>query len=169
MKTKLICSMLLVMGVALATGCRKDEADGKMMVMMTDAPGVFQQVNVEIRQVRVHTEKGWMDLPTNSGVYNLLTLQNGVQTALVAATPAPAGKVDQMRLVLGSNNTVMVDNIVYPLSTPSGSESGIKIKNPIFVQANSTTVVLIDFNAQTSVVLQGNGTYQLKPVIEVVQ
>lgn len=100
-------------------------------------------------------------------MYDLLTLQNGIDTNMVQLTQLSAGKITQMRLVLGSNNSVMVNNVLYPMTVPSGSETGIKIPGPISVVANATTQVIIDFDASKSVNEQGNNEYQLKPVIQV--
>lgn len=173
MRTKMIKGALLVMcSVFVFSGCRKDDDNkGNIRIRMTDAPAAFQQVNVEIVKVRVHMEGGasWIDLPTNSGVYDLLTLQNGIDTTIVnSSAQLPAGKITQMRLVLGSNNTVMADSVIYPLTVPGGSESGIKLVGDMQVQQNQTLNVLIDFVAGESVVESGSNKWHLKPVIKVV-
>jgi hypothetical protein len=161
---------LMALGSLFIMGCKKEETEGRIMVRLTDAPAAYQQVNVEILKVRVHMSNGsWTDLPTNSGVYNLLSLQNGIDTTIVNTTQLPAGDITQMRLVLGSNNTLMADSVTYPLTVPSGSESGIKLVGGLSIPGNSTLNVLIDFDANQSIVQGGNGDYQLKPVIKVVQ
>ena len=173
MRTKMIKGALLVMcSVFALSGCRKeDDNKGNISIRMTDAPAAYQQVNVEILKVRVHMEGGasWIDLPTNSGVYDLLALQNGIDTTIVNSNAQlPAGNISQMRLVLGSNNTIMADSVLYPLAVPSGSESGVKIVGNMQVIPNQTLNVLIDFVAGESVVENGNNSYHLKPVIKVV-
>jgi hypothetical protein len=154
--------------------CKKDKTEyGNIAVMMTDAPAGYQKVNVDIQQVMVHLVPApnnvqWMNLQTNAGVYDLLTLQNGIDTTICPKiNKLPAGKITEMRLILGNNNSVVVNNTVYPLTVPSGTNSGIKLPGPITVVANQTVTVLLDFNANQSVVQQGNGDYQLKPVIQV--
>lgn len=152
------------------SSCRKDDDNkGNIQVRLTDAPAALQQVNVEIVKVRVHMEGGsWIDLPTNSGVYDLLTLQNGIDTTIVnSSAQLPAGKITQMRLVLGSNNTVMADSVLHPLSVPSGSESGVKLVGEMEVIQNQTLNVLLDFVASESVIENGNNSWHLKPVIKV--
>jgi hypothetical protein len=166
----------LIIGIAAAafSSCKKEEeaGTGSIMVRMTDAPAAYQQVNVDIQQVEVHLVPAsgngqWISLPTKAGIYDLLTLQNGIDTSIVALTQLPTGKITQMRLILGPNNSVMENNVVSPLTVPSGSQTGIKIPGPIPVIANSTLSVLIDFDAAKSVSQQGNGDYQMKPVIQV--
>lgn len=177
MKTRKL--LLAMAGVALSTtlfnACTKDttttttaSGNGSMAVRMKDTPGDFQQVNVEIQQVSVHMSGGnWIDLPTHAGIYNLLILQNGIDTSLVNTFPLPAGKITQMRLLLGTHNTVMVDSVVYPLTVPSGTETGIKLIGNETVNPNQLLIVKLDFDANASVVASGT-TYQLKPTVKVI-
>jgi hypothetical protein len=167
MKSKILTAALLALTVIFTGSCHKSD-EGHIRVMLRDAPANYQQVNVEILKVSVHMSGGsWIDLPTNSGVYDLLLLQNGIDTTIVNTVALPAGKITQMRLLLGSNNTVMADSVIYPLTVPGGSQTGIKIVDPIIIPGNSNVTVLLDFVAFESVVEQGNGSYQLKPVVHV--
>lgn len=148
------------------TACKKDADQTMLNVRLTDGPGDFQQVNVDIQEIRVKTSQDtaqWLLLPTNAGVYNLLDFQNGIDT-LIATGPVPAVTLKEVRFVLGTNNTIMVDSIIYPLVTPSAQESGLKIKVDKNLAADLNTIT-IDFDASASILLQGNGVYKLKPVI----
>jgi len=51
---------------------------------------------------------------------------NGKDTLLVT-DEIPSGMLSQIRLILGENNSVMVDSIVYDIKTPSAQESGLKL------------------------------------------
>jgi len=169
MKKSLIGLVLLISSsMVIATGCKKEQGESRMTVKMVDAPGDFQQVNVDVQQVQVHHDgMGWVNLPTVAGVYDLLTLQNDVSATLVDVGTLPSGHINQFRLVLGANNTVMVDSVYYPLATPSAQQSGLKINlNADFVP-DQLYQLIIDFDAQESIVIQGNGSYSLKPVIKV--
>jgi hypothetical protein len=174
MKTKKIISGIAGVSLLLClfNSCKKDGgvvtpmSYGNIGVKLTDSPGNYQQVNVDIQKVFVHMSGGsWIDLPTNSGVYNLLVLQNGIDTTLVKTSSLPAGKITQMRLLLGTHNTVMVDSTIYNLTVPSGSETGIKLIGNLVVNPSQTLIVTLDFDANASVVLSG-ATYQLKPTIK---
>lgn len=151
---------------------------GNISIRLTDLPASYLEVNVDIKQVSVHlvadstnsNSGGWIDLPTKAGIYDLLKLQNGIDTTIVDSTATlPAGKITQMRLILGSNNSVMTnDSIIHDLKTPSGTQSGIKLVGKMYVNAGKVTPVLIDFDAAASIVTQGNGGFSLKPVIKVI-
>jgi hypothetical protein len=142
-------------------------------VRLTDAPADFQQVNIDIQSIRIHNdlgeqESGWRTLVLlEPGVYNLLELTNGLDT-LLAATELPAGKVSQIRLILGTNNSVMVGGALFPLSTPSAQQSGLKLNVNTQLKAGITYTILLDFDAALSVVEKGDGTYSLKPVIRAI-
>src|SRR5687767_2161906 len=107
-KLKIIVSAIVLLGMMAMTGsCKKENpAKGYMTVKMTDAPADYLAVNVEVIGVSVHVDNtGWIDLPCNPGVYDLLTLQNDVTTTLATNVTVPVGKVSQIRLLLGSNNS----------------------------------------------------------------
>jgi hypothetical protein len=179
MKATKTLSLLAIVSLSLLlfNSCKKkdlvQQRYGKLAIRLTDAPGNYQQVNIDIQTVSIHLvpDSGsgagskWIDLPTKSGVYNLLKLQNGIDTSIVDSVQMAAGKITQMRLILGPKNTVMVDSVMHDLKVPSGSQSGIKVKGPITVAASQTIQVKIDFDAAESVHSTGNGTYMLKPVI----
>ena len=171
---KLLCTSLaslVIIGFAL-TACKKNnESSSRLMVRLTDAPVNFQEVNVDIQQVRVKfsddtaSANGWVDLATKAGIYNLLGFQNGVDTLLASGT-FPLQIVKEIRFILGPNNTIKDNNIVYPLTIPSGSESGLKIKVNKSLQADLTSLI-IDFDAALSVTKEGPGDYKLRPVLKI--
>lgn len=159
---------LLVIGGA----CKKNNNEvypgsAVVNVRLTDAPGNYQQVNIDIAGVEFKSDDGiTLNLNINSGVYNLLDFVNGVDT-LIASGNFQAGTLSQIRLILGENNSVMVDSVVYPLSTPSAMQSGLKLNVHTPITAGVVYNLLLDFDANQSIVVTGNGEYILKPVIRV--
>ncbi len=152
--------------------CSKDKNEGTstLHVRLTDAPTAFEEVNVDIREVRVKfsddtTNTGWVTLNTFPGIYNLLDYQNGVDT-LLATGAFPTQTVKEIRFILGPDNTIKDAGVVYPLTIPSGSESGLKIKVNRTLQATLETII-IDFDAALSVKREGTGDYKLRPVLRV--
>lgn len=143
-----------------------------LKIRMTDDPGDYQQVNVDLQQLRAKVvddstgDEVWYDLATQAGIYDLLQLQNGLDT-LVVNDSLPPGELQELRLILGDQNTVMVDSTLREMKVPSGSSSGLKIKLQQVLVRDSISQVLLDFDAEESVVARGNGGYNLKPVIRV--
>lgn len=151
----------------LLTACKKDSSSSTLHVRLTDAPTALDEVNVDLVQVNVKfasDSAGWVSLQTKPGIYNLLGLQNGVDT-LIAQGTFPSNEVKEIRLVLGSRNSVVADGKSFPLTIPSGSESGLKIKVNKHLAATLETL-LIDFDAALSIKLESGG-YKLRPVLRI--
>ena len=85
---------------------------------LTDSFGNFNAVNIDIQSVEVTGNRGnTVILHTNTGIYNLLDFTYGLNI-LIARGEFESGSLSQIRLILGPNNTVTVDGVVYPLRTP---------------------------------------------------
>lgn len=167
----------LTMGVAammlIFSACKKnddnDVNDSKKATVrfhLTDGPADYDAVYIDIRQIEV-TMEGSAAVnytPVRPGVYDLLKFRNGLDTLLLNAS-LPAGKIGQIRLILGENNSVVVDGETKPLNTPSAQESGLKLNLQQELAAGAAYDVWIDFDAGKSIVETGNGKYNLKPVI----
>jgi hypothetical protein len=97
-------------------------------------------------------------------IVDLLHFQNGIDT-LVASTTLQPAEIKEVRLILGTKNTLKVDDVIYPLTIPSGSETGLKIKIGKKVVTTTSNSITLDFDAQKSVVKNGKDSYHLKPVI----
>ncbi|MBP6732598.1 MAG: DUF4382 domain-containing protein [Chitinophagales bacterium] len=155
------------------SACNKDDKKTAGMshlnVRMTDAPGQYDAVLIDVQQVEVTGSGGGaVMLNTQAGIYDLLALSNGVDT-LLAAGDLAAGEVSQIRLILGPNNSVIVNGVSHPLSTPSAQQSGLKVQVHKTFEPGVTYAVLLDFDANQSIVEQGNGNYSLKPVIRTIE
>jgi hypothetical protein len=155
------------------TACSSDESSGiiKLQVRLTDAPGDFEAVNIDIQGMEYHVSgsdlaSGWVAVENvNTGVYNLLELTNGVDTLLVDSELS-AGKISQIRLILGNDNSVDIDGENFPMSTSSAQQSGLKLNLHEELLSGVTYKILLDFDAARSVKNNGQ-SYALKPVIRV--
>ena len=151
---------------------------GTLSVALTDAPACgFDAVNVTVNKIRVNasstasdTDGGWTDITLNPArKINLLNLTNGVLDTL-GQTPLAAGHYSQLRLVLDANGNTVVPTggTEQALTTPSATQSGIKLTKEFDVAAGQQVDLVLDFDACKSVVTQGKGRYLLKPVVKVV-
>jgi hypothetical protein len=171
-KTMKIRILYLVIMAAMVsfTACKKENTSSgsyPMQMRMTDAAGPYDAVLVDVQQVQVNSgnsDNGWVNLSTHAGVYDLTKLTNGVDTFLANGTLS-SGTVSQIRLVLGTNNSVVISGKSYPVKTPSAQQSGLKLQVHYTLVNGITYVVLLDFDASRSIVQEGNGDYILKPVI----
>jgi hypothetical protein len=169
-KIKIILSFI-VLGIIMTSCNNNDETASSYpyAVRMTDAPGPYQKVNIDLIGVEVTGDGGeTVMLNVKKGIYNLLDFTNGEST-LIATDTLQISKVSQIRLILGTNNSVVVDNVRYPLSTPSAEQSGLKLQVHQTLEQGIFYSVLLDFDANKSVVNTGNGTYKLKPVVRTIE
>lgn len=180
----LLFTASLVLSLIGCGGKSSDPQTGTLGVSLTDATaGGFDAVNVTVSKVRVHqsadateNDSDWSEITLNPArKINLLNLSNGVLDDL-GQTSLPAGHYTQLRLVLSANTGTTIANSVVlsgttteiPLVTPSAVQSGIKLINEFDVGAGEHVDLVLDFDAMKSVVLRGNGTYALKPVIRII-
>lgn len=175
MKNGIVLLMLAVAGLFLYSCTKKNDTttagNAHVTFRLTDDPANYDAVNIEIKEIQVHyaadtSAAGWQTIPLiNPGVYNLLDLRNGLDT-LLASVDLPTGKISQIRMVLGDNNSVVIDNMSSPLKTPSAQESGLKLNLDQTLEAGLSYVLYLDFDAERSVVEAGqSGKFILKPVI----
>jgi hypothetical protein len=138
-------------------------------VYLTDDPGNYEEVRIDVKDILINyssdTSNGWQSLGNvKTGIYDVLKLVNDKDTMLANAE-IQAGNIQQIRLVLGTNNYVKVDGVDYPLQTPSAQQSGLKLNIHQDVNAGIVYKLLLDFDASRSIVKTGNNKYILKPVI----
>ncbi len=174
---------VLAVAMALAIGgCAKSDSTtapqsgtGTFQVAMIDAPAAYDQVNIVIDSVQVHVSTsdstgGWTTLNKIPTTYDLLKLVNGANAVIGSAT-LPVGQYSQIRLYLGNGSNVVVNGVTKPLTTPSGTQSGLKLNVNANIQQDITYVLTLDFDANQSIVKTGNPNnpnYILKPVIRTV-
>ncbi|MCR9181473.1 MAG: DUF4382 domain-containing protein [Flavobacteriaceae bacterium] len=144
-----------------------DDGTSRIKVSLTDAPGDYEHVYVDVQDVVVKYSdiEGEVSLGNiNAGIYDLLELTGGI-SVLLADEEVPSGNISQMRLVLGSENSIVIEGETYPLQTPSAQQSGLKLTINQTLENGILYEFVLDFDVEESIVVQGNGGYLLKPVI----
>lgn len=171
MKSLIKLSLIALLFVGFAS-CSDDDNSGniegtsQLMLRLTDAPGDYEKVFVDVEDVILKYNGGLEDvnLDINEGIYDLMELTAGINV-LLFDDDVPAGDLSQIRLVLGDENTIVVDGQTFPLATPSAQQSGLKIQVHETLAPGILYEFLLDFDVDKSIVVQGNGDYLLKPVI----
>lgn len=159
-----------MMSAALVS-CKKDGdinvGSAKITFHLTDAPAIYDEVNIDIIGARIIVNDSIIDLDVKEGIYNLLDFANGKDTVIIEQQ-IPAGKLSQIRLILGDNNSVLIGSESYSLTTPSAQQSGLKLNVHEEFSEGIAYEYTLDFDAGRSIVKTGNGKFILKPVIRVV-
>src|SRR5699024_4023512 len=174
MKSLLRLSILTLVFIGFAS-CSDDDnsnnkdGNAKLALRLTDAPGDYEAVFIDVEDIEIKYNGNQEDLVLDieSGVYDLLELTAGVNV-LLFDDEVPAGKISQIRLVLGDRNTIVVDGKILPLSTPSAQQSGLKINVHQNLEPGIVYDFILDFDVDKSIGAQGNGGYSLKPIIRAI-
>ncbi|HKJ34329.1 MAG TPA: DUF4382 domain-containing protein [Balneolales bacterium] len=172
---RLFITILIAFGLFSLQACSNhsnDNGQAHVQVHMTDSPANFDALIVNITRIEAHTSgaganNGWHVISDTPVKVNIMNLTNG-QTKLLANNQLKSDNYDAIRLVLGTGNKVVIGGQTHALKVPSGMQSGIKINTNMNLSGGQNTNILLEFNASASVVLTGNLTYILKPVIHVV-
>jgi hypothetical protein len=177
--------LILLLGLAGLAGCDDDptgsgtQPPGTLRLSLTDAPTPIEGVealHLVLSAVRVNDSSdddgGWYDilpdtLTLEERTVDLLEYSNG-EHFLIGEELLPAGTYEQIRLVLESA-TVTVNSVVYPLTVPSGSTSGLKLVGEFEVISEAVIGLVLDFDVGRSLIATppGSDNYKLKPVIRV--
>lgn len=78
----------------------------------------------------------------------------------------PAGRLHEIRLLLGPDNYVIKDSVKYALKVPSGKSSGVKIKVKGLLKLGEHNDFTIDFKIRESL-KKDSSYFILRPVIKV--
>jgi hypothetical protein len=151
---------------------RGERGQGNIQVSLADDPGDFDAVYIDVQDVQVNltgnADNGWESLPgVRKGVYDLLSLANGRDTVL-ADGPIQAGRVYQLRLILGTENFVKIDSLMIRLNLLPEQQGGLNLRIQQYIGNGSFFKVLLDFDVAKSVVAVDSSTYNLKPTIRTV-
>jgi len=166
--------ILSLASLSFFISCKKNgtgDGNARLQVYLTDDPGDYEAVYIDIKDVQINIttndDDGWQSLQNvNASVYDLLRLVNDKDTIL-ADTEIPAGRLHQIRLVLGTENYVKIkgkDELI-KLETNSADQSGLNLNVQEYVTENRLYKIILDFEVARSIVQTGNNKYSLKPTI----
>ncbi len=175
MKSTLLIGLIAIILIA---GCVIPSFGGGTLQLKITDQGNISSLVLSISEVKVHmagnetaTEQsdgqetnetdngGWITV-VGSQTVDLIQVK-GVNDLLGETSLSP-GKYTQIRLSI-SGATAVIDGVSHSLIIPSGS---IKFIHPFQIEDNKTTSLIIDFNADNSIVKAGN-KYILKPVVRI--
>jgi hypothetical protein len=105
---------------------------------------------------------GWVTVVQGPKTVDLVQVK-GIKD-LLGETTLKAGKYTQIRVYVDSA-TATIDGQTQTMKIPSGA---IKFIHPFTIEENKTTSIIIDFNADKSVVVTGNESFMFKPVVKLI-
>lgn len=185
------------------SSCKKSDAgsddigpnQNKISVYLTDGPGYFDDVMVNIQgiAVKIDTTQAWWGhnlnfhnwknnwgnkdqkddgafwdtLQITPGIYNLLDFANGADT-LIASSAVPKGRIIAFRLTLADEgNSLGKNGVTYPLELMAGWNTVyVRVYGDNFQSVTSNHYkIWIDFDAGRSVIQVHNGLFYLRPFL----
>jgi hypothetical protein len=170
MKSRTVVFLLLAAApMLMMVSCKKESANSSnVKFKLTDAPGAYDQVNIDIRGIEVYSQgQGWVTFNSNLGVVNILDYTNG-QTTLLAEGQLNAGTITAAHLIIGDNNSVVIDGISHHLESSAALQAGLSVNLNNQLQAGQSYEWTIDFDAAQSIAANTSGSYTLSPTLHVV-
>lgn len=166
--------LLGLIGLGILVSCESESNNSgsgttPISIKMTDAPGKYDKILLNVDQVEILTSGGRKTIDVDDNIpFDILKFTMGKDT-LLAGDIVPSGFIQEVRLILDDEgNSIVVDGVSHPLTTPSGQSSGVKLKVQDELIPDIAYTLLLDFDAAASITTTGNGKYILKPVIRTI-
>lgn len=163
---------LLTFSMFFLSSCQNESTpmeasqNGILTIYLTDAPTVAEidSVNITFSQVSAHRDSEWVTVQGDTTI-NLRDLSNG-NIAILGSAEVPAGRYTQIRIKIDSAYVVLMDGEKYPMSVPSGAQTGLKLGPQFIIEEGVTYELVVDFDVSRSVLVTPHG-YILKPYLRV--
>ena len=175
MKKYQFLSVIIIIISILYLGCEKDSTGlepgmARLNVYVTDAAALYDSVNITFSQVSAHIDSQWITIKGDPVTVDLLEWTNG-NKLLLGSADVPAGKYTQVRIIIDEAK-IGVNGDVFPLTVPSGAQTGLKFGPQFSIEEGSVYDIVFDFDVNQSIVVNGPKkdpkSYKLKPHIRMV-
>lgn len=199
LKISLVAASLLVAFLLIFSACTKTGIDtsagGKVSVFLTDGPGEFDEVFIDIQKVEVKIDTNsiykddddrcdddddrdddqrrkdeygeWVNINFTPAIIDVLSLRNGVETKLGEANIL-TGTVRKIRITLGTQNRVVKNGVSNPLELKNDNKNFLYVKlydKHRQRMSDSTSVSVWVDFDVANSIYEKNGKFYLKPVL----
>lgn len=167
--------ILSLISFLVICGCQKDavginDGQGTLRIYVTDATADYDSVKITFSKISAHSDSGWISVIVDPVTVDLLKWSNG-KKFLVGSADVPASKYTQIRLII-DDAEIGVKGKVWPLTVPSGAQTGLKFGPQFTIEEGLSYELVIDFDVCKSIVVNGSKknpkSYKLKPHIRIV-
>ena len=186
MPSNIWVATLLPLAIASTlTACGGDDSSssgtgtGSLSLSITDAPvDDADNVFIEFTGVEIKPSGGSsfsIDFARPQQI-DLLSLTGGTAEILLDGETLAAGDYEWLRLKVNAttggdptdDSYIVISGVSHELRIPSGNQTGLKLNRPITIPENGSTSFTIDFDLRKSIHETGNGTYQLRPTLRLI-
>ena len=166
MKTLQLSKKLLIVLVlgTFITSCSKEDINENsdftsISVNLTSESAVYKQVYLDVKEVQIQIEadetnpNAWVSLGSDSaGVYDFSDLKEDEELVIVQDLVIPVAHIYRVKLVLGNDNSIVMNNVVYAIDTASNESVNIVDRA---LKANMSYEFTIAFELDKSLAIQG--------------
>lgn len=174
---RVLSTLILAGGITALAACNGSSGAGTLSLGVTDTPvdGV-QSVVVAFTGVTLKGPDGLKTItfPQEQSL-DLLKLQGDASASLLQDTLVTAGQYQWIRLNLDLSNSYVVTDSgnQYPLTIPSGSQTGLKLVSGFTVAQGGQASFMVDFNLRKALTMTQTGrsgvvNYILKPALRLI-
>jgi hypothetical protein len=126
---------------------------------------VFDSIFVDIRKLEVRVQDDsipgdhWVNIGIRAGVYNILRFRNGLDT-LFGTGGLPNARLKEIRLTLGTQNSVMKDGVISALRLHDDDRT-VRAQlddNSFEISPTGDVLFWIDFDASRSIQVDNSGS-----------
>jgi len=161
-----------------------DNNETRLVVAVHDSAGTFfnmslmgnqgnqpiqgiQELNLVVQQIELIDLNGnKKTIMSTERSFNILSVAKSDPVILSDISVEP-GKYQEMRLILKDENTIKVNDIVYPIKVPSGTSSGLKLKGDFEIPEGLLFTLYIELDTARSVSWNRGQGYMLHPVLNI--
>jgi hypothetical protein len=173
---RILLTLLLIVGAtAIGAGCDSNVSakEGTIEVRVTDAPPQrnVTEINVTLSNIQVHKtgsetdgDGGWITVISDPQPFDLIKLKDLGAEEILGEAVIDIGRYNQIRMDVEFVDAVIDGETVETgVDLPSGK---LKIIGSFTIEVDTITVLLIDFDADKSLVFTGQGKVIFKPVVK---
>jgi hypothetical protein len=156
---------LVALVSVFAAGCAPTQPTGTVEFRAMDAPPTgVSSIMVTTSNIQIHkadaSENSWITVVSQEKTFDLVAIQNA--EVFLGSANVSSGNYTQIRLDV-TKVIVTMNGVNITAKLPSDK---LKVVGPWEVKAGEKTILTLDFQADTFVVITGNGQAQVKPVIK---
>ncbi|MEO9534394.1 MAG: DUF4382 domain-containing protein [Crocinitomicaceae bacterium] len=186
MKKLQIIPMAIAASLMMFTACKKEEYQTEsdtepqeFQVNMTDNPGEYEALTVEIESVEAYNDQsGWVTLNSQSQVVSVLDLTNGKEATIASMQNAEIAAYSKIKLNFGNEHklTLKSSTEIGGLSTTTTAVFQLGFEGPKSIEieineqisASEGADVLIDFDVAQSIKEDGD-EYVIQPALKLIE
>jgi len=144
-----------------------ESTEGRVVFSVTDAAANMSnisEITMTINKVEMHsTAEGWVTIESSNKAFNLLALKAGGEHAFAGDATVAAGTYDQVQVGISKIIVTTTDGKTAEAKLPSGE---LRINSTVVIVEGQTSTVSLDFIADASLHVTGQGGYIFAPVVQ---